>query len=90
MLMFEDWNGNLWLCIPKNQRARILGETHDEPAGVAHVRYQKTYNKLASVYYWPRMSRDVKRFVVSCNICQKVKHKRHTPVGLLQPIPILG
>jgi len=34
------------------------------------------------------MSRDVKRFVISCDICQKVKLKRHAPIGLLQPIPI--
>ena len=88
MLIFEDWNGNLRLCVPKNQRNRILSETHDEPTGVAHVGYHRTYNKLTSVYYWPQMSRDIKRFVVSCDICQKVKLKRHAPIGLLQPIPI--
>ena len=34
------------------------------------------------------MSRDVKKFVVSCDICQKAKPRKHAPVGLLQPIPI--
>ena len=53
MLMFEDWNGNLRLCVPKNQRTKILSETHDEPTGVAHAGYHRTYNRLASVYYWP-------------------------------------
>ena len=35
MLMFKDWNGNLRLCVPKDQRAEILSETHDEPTRVA-------------------------------------------------------
>ena len=35
------------------------------------------------------MNRDVKRFIVSCDICQKVKPKGNAPMGLLQPIPIL-
>lgn len=34
------------------------------------------------------MSRDVKEFVTTCDICQKAKPRRHGPVGLLNPIPI--
>ena len=34
------------------------------------------------------MSREIKKFVNSCDICQKTKPRRHTLVGLLQPIPI--
>ena len=60
MLMFEGWNGNFRLCVPKNQRNRILSETHDELTGVAHTGYHRTYNRLASIYYWPQMSRDIK------------------------------
>ena len=48
----------------------------------------KTYNHIASTYYWPRMSRDIKKYVSTCDICQKTKPRRHAPVGLLQPIPI--
>ena len=36
------------------------------------------------------MSRDVKKFVISCDICQKAKPRRHAPIGLLQPLPIPG
>lgn len=34
------------------------------------------------------MSKDIKQFVTTCDICQKVKAKRHAPYGLLKPIPI--
>lgn len=34
------------------------------------------------------MSRTIKEFVRTCDVCQKSKPKKHAPVGLLQPIPI--
>ena len=36
------------------------------------------------------MSKDVKEFITSCDICQKSKSKRHAPYGLVRPIPILA
>ena len=89
LLYIEDWNGNNRLCIPKSEQAKLLSESHDEITEGAHLGYHRTYNKLASTYFQPRMSRDVKKFVVSYDICQKAKPRRHAPVGLLQPIPIL-
>ena len=83
LLYFEDWNGNQRLCIPQSEQARLLSEVHDEITEGAHSGYHRTYNKLATTYYWPRMSRDVKRFVLSCDICQKSKPKKHAPIGLL-------
>jgi len=42
---------------------------------------RKTYNKVATTYYWPKMSRDIKRYVSTCDICQKAKPRRHAPAG---------
>ena len=50
--------------------------------------HAKTYNHIASTYYWPKMSQDIKRYVSTCDIFQNAKTRRHAPVGLLQPIPI--
>ena len=88
LLYFEDWNGNYRLCVPKDEQAPLLSEVHDKITEGAHAGYHKTYNKLASTFYWPKMSRDVKKFVVSCDICQKAKPRKHAPVGMLQPLPI--
>src|ERR1700683_135315 len=65
-----------------------MSEVHNILTESAHGRHAKTYNRTASTYYWPRMSRDIKRYVSTCDICQKSKPKRHAPFGLLQPIPI--
>ena len=34
------------------------------------------------------MTRDIRQVISTCPICQKIKHARHLPYGLLQPIPI--
>ena len=35
------------------------------------------------------MWKDVKEFVLSCDICSRSKNFQHRPYGLLQPLPIL-
>jgi len=88
LIYFEDWNGNNKLCVPRNLQTRVTAEAHDSISEGAHARYYKTYNCIATTYYWPKMSRSIKVFVSTCDICQKSKPRRHAPVGLLQPIPI--
>ena len=88
LLYFEDSTGNTRMCVPRQLRNEIMSEGHDVISESAHGGYFKTYNKISAMYYWPRMSREIKNFVNTCDICQKTKPRRHAPVGLLQPIPI--
>ena len=88
LLYFEDSLGNTRMCVPKGMRDEIMSEAHDVISEAAHSGYYKTYNRISATYYWPRMSRDIKSFVDTCDVCQKTKPQRHTPIGLLQPIPI--
>lgn len=88
LIYFEDSTGNTRLCVPKDLRVEVMQEAHNTIMESAHGGYFKTYNQISTTYYWPRMSRDIKIFVNTCDICQKTKPRRHGPVGLLQPIPI--
>lgn len=88
LLYFEDWNGNNRLCVPASLRIDLIKEAHDLITEAAHGGHFKTYNRLAPTYYWPKMSRDIKRYTDTCDICQKSKPRRHAPMGLLQPLPI--
>ena len=88
LLYFEDSMGNTRLCVPKGLRNEIMSESHDVISESAHSGYFKTYNRISTMYYWPRMSREIKNYVNTCDVCQKTKPRRHAPVGLLQPIPI--
>lgn len=88
LLYFEDYNGNNRLCVPQSLQISIMDQIHNSLTESAHGGYHKCYNRLAATHYWPGMSRDLKRWVSTCDICQKTKPRRHGPVGLLQPIPI--
>ena len=88
LLYFEDSEGNIRVCVPEKLRFQIINEDHENITEGAHSGYHRAYNRLASTYFWPRMSKDIKEFVTSCDICQKSKTKRHAPYGLLKPIPI--
>jgi hypothetical protein len=88
LLYFIDWAEKLWLCVPKNLQLDIIKENHDDVSNGAHAGYAKTYNQIASVYYWPKMSQTIKKYTDTCDICQKTKPRQHGPRGYLQPIPI--
>lgn len=88
LVYFEDHQGNSRLCVPEELRVQVMKEAHDLMTEGAHSGYHRSYNRIASTYYWPRMSRDIKKYVSTCDVCQKSKPRRHAPVGLLQPIPI--
>lgn len=48
----------------------------------------RTYKRIKSVLFWDKMKKDIKQFVVECDVCQRVKYEATSPSGLLQPLPI--
>src|SRR4051812_11145415 len=48
---------------------------------------KKTEDVLATHFFWPKMRRDVERFVARCTTCQKAK-SRLNPHGLYMPLPV--
>jgi len=76
------------LYIPKGPvRLRVLQSRHDFPAA-GHFGFNKTLELISRDFWWPQMWKDVKDFVLSCDICSRSKNPRHRPYGLLQPLPI--
>ena len=72
------------LCVPKCKvRLQLLQEYHD-CAMAGHSGRDRTYFRLARFFYWPKMGTDVKKFVKSCNVCQRSKGNQLRS-GLLQP-----
>ena len=75
------------LCIPRcTLRLKLVQENHD-CVTAGHPGRDRTYSRLAKFFYWPKMGLDVKRFVKSCDICQRTKPGR-LRTGLLQSLPI--
>ena len=66
----------------------LMEEIHGSLTGAAHAGFERMYGRIANGFFWPKMTRDIHQFISTCPICQKIKHTRHLPYGLLQPILI--
>ena len=73
------------LCIPKSSVRDLLIKEAHETRG--HFGALKTLAALKENFYWPRMSKQVKRFVQACTVCHRAK-SRSSPNGLYTPLPI--
>ena len=96
---FQYENGLLWyskvkdeplrLCIPNNPelRRRCLFSEHDDPSK-GHPGQYKTCRFLERKYYWKNMRAFVRKYVQSCEKCQRNKYRQTKPPGHLNPLPI--
>ncbi|KAL7306172.1 hypothetical protein TKK_0001617 [Trichogramma kaykai] len=74
--------GEAWkLVLPKEKRAEALYEGHDELTS-GHLGSRKTYLRIAALYFWPNMQKDVNEYVKSCFICQQCKVEQLAPDNL--------
>jgi Lon protease-like protein len=53
-----------------------------------HLGAAKTVARVTQFFYWPKMQEEIKRYVTSCDSCQRNKPSHQAPAGLLQPLPI--
>ena len=56
-----------------------MSDVHNNITEAAHGGYAKSSNRIASIYYWPQMSREIKKYVGTCDICQKNHTEEATP-----------
>ena len=78
---FEDKDGGNILyqwVVPKKQRKEILHHLHGGPLG-AHLRENKTLEKLRERFYWPGHAADVKEWCSSCKLCGQRKMPNPKP-----------
>lgn len=68
--------------VPKELRQNVLRENHDSPTA-GHAGIYKTYHRIASKYYWPKMKADITHYVRSCATCAQYKPERRRPPGQL-------
>jgi hypothetical protein len=75
------------LCIPVGSvRLLLMQEAHGGGL-MGHFGAKKTKDVLASHFFWPKMRRDVERFVACYTTCQKAK-SRLNPHCLYMPLPV--
>jgi len=77
------YQGKIW--IPKNEgiRTTLIAKQHERPQA-GHGGTAKTTELISRRYYWPKIRKDIKRFIKNCDTCQRITVVRHAPYGLLQ------
>ena len=89
----EDGNGRLLyrqhLYVPNHILLKLclIKEFHEVPAA-GHPSRSNTLKLLSRQYYWPRIHKDMDRFLCNCHTCQRSRTSRHAPFGILRPLPI--
>lgn len=77
------------LCVRTPDRERVLQECHSA-AQSGHLGREKTYKRVANLYYWPGMYKDVRNFVRKCENCQLHKVDQRKTAGTMGLRPIGG
>ncbi|XP_037521061.1 uncharacterized protein LOC119397715 [Rhipicephalus sanguineus] len=77
------------VVVPEKLRVSIMQLAHDGAMG-GHQGAKKTLSKIHTEFFWPGMHADVKRFVASCDICQRTAPKGHTRKVPLVKVPIIS
>jgi len=92
-IKLDEANGLLYkddrLYVPDHEPTKsfILSESHDSPLS-GHVGTAKTIELVKRLFYWPKMDKEIKCYVQSCEKCQSNKASNRHPQGLLQTLPV--
>ena len=93
MLRDEEWreeNGLMLkegkVYVPKNEelRTEIIRLHHDTPIG-GHGGQWKTVELVTRNFWWPGVTREIKRYVEGYDACQRNKNQTTAPAGKLMP-----
>ena len=93
MLRDEEWREEDGLMlkegkvyVPKDEglRTEIIRLHHDTPVG-GHGGQWKTVELVTRNFWWPGVTKEVKRYVEECDSCQQNKNQVAAPAGKLMP-----
>lgn len=77
----------LLLVVPEHLRRSVLHQLHDAPTA-GHLGLTRTYDRVRRRFFWPSLYRSVRRYVSSCDACQRRKKLTTAPAGPLQPLDV--
>jgi hypothetical protein len=68
-------------------QTRVLAQHHDTKVA-GHFGRDKTYELVKRNFWFPGLEAFVRKYVSSCDVCQRNKARRHRPYGELQSLEI--
>ena len=58
--------------MPEHEQEQILRKCHSESYGGHHARDRTAHKVQQSGFYWPTLFKDARKFVLSCDECQRI------------------
>lgn len=81
----ERNNVSSWLpIVPRSLIWTLINYVHNE---IKHLGHEKTLDKLYEQYWFPQMSKNVRKFIDSCIVCKASKGSSGAQQMRLHPIP---
>jgi len=88
----EEWEIEDGIIIKKERiympeeklRSKVIQLHHDTPVEGYRGRW-KTTELVTKNYWWPGVTKEVRKYVDECNACQRYKNRSEAPVGKLIP-----
>src|SRR6266481_6074793 len=86
MCAIDEYNYERILA-PRALYSQIFRRLHDDREG-GHLGIDQTYYSVLKRFFFPRLYDEVRKYVASCDICQKNNYSNQKPSGLMQPVRI--
>jgi hypothetical protein len=75
------------LCVPASSVSLLFSQEAHGGGLMGHFGVKKIDDVLAAHFFWPKMRRDMERYVSRCMTCNKAK-SRLNPHSLYMPLPV--
>ena len=81
------YKGRVWVGHNLLAQQHILQALHASGIG-GHSGIQGTYQRVKSLFAWPKLKASVTAYVQGCSVCQQAKAEHVKLLGLLHPLPV--
>ena len=81
------FKGRAYIPPEHGLRREVLKLFHDSPTA-GHQGVTKTFKRISAMFFWQSLSKDVRKYVSTCVICQRTKARTHLPYGELASLPV--
>ena len=80
--------GKVYVPKDKELRAEVI-QLHHDVLVAGHRGRWKTVELVMRNYWWPEVTRDVRKYVEGCDLCQRMKNRMEELVGKLKLSEVL-
>ena len=81
--LYKGVDGIIRRCVTEHEQEQILRKCHFEAYGGHHAGDKTSHKVLQSGFYLPTLFKDARKFVLSCDECQKIGN-----IGKRQEMPM--